>query len=276
MSDGESTTPAPRPRPSYGLPGPTGAAPEPVQGHARPSYGAPAQDAPWGAAPSAGVPAAHASDGGARGGGWGDPTRPDGSPQAAHDPFGPQTGPLPSSGAPTPRPRRRRGLWPLVSGLVLLLVIAPLALIVGIVWTVSSLSADITAGPQAMEGGTAQVEVEGNQMLIVYVPQEDLAEATCTVEGSSGGAITTVPSSTEVTFPDGSQYVQVLGAVAIEDTTATLSCTGTDAPVYMGPFDALGMIAPALIGAIVSVVAGLIGLVLTIVGIVLLLRSRRS
>ncbi|MDN5900896.1 MAG: hypothetical protein L0H74_12595, partial [Brachybacterium sp.] len=53
MSDGESTTPAPRRRPSYGLPGPTSPAPDaaPPYGdspYGGPSYGAPSTPAPGG------------------------------------------------------------------------------------------------------------------------------------------------------------------------------------------------------------------------------------
>ena len=48
MSDGESTTPAPRKRPSFGLPGPTTPAPG-----ADPQPGAPIHD-PYGQAPQQG------------------------------------------------------------------------------------------------------------------------------------------------------------------------------------------------------------------------------
>jgi hypothetical protein len=85
-----------------------------------------------------------------------------------------------------------------------------------------------------------------------------------------------VPSSTATTFGDGSEYVQVLGVASLQDTTATISCTGTEAPAYLGPYSLFGMMAPLVIGPIIGVVAGLVGLVLTIVGIVLLVRSRRA
>lgn len=263
MSDGESTTPAPRKRPSFGLPGPTTPAPG-----ADPQQGAPSHD-PDGQAPHQGYG------------------------QTSHGASfadGPQTGPLPPGalaasppGGPSAsgpgrsgRSGRRRGVLPLVIGLVLLLVIAPAATIVGIVWSLGSLVGDASEGPTPMEASSATLELSANEMVIVYVPAADAATAECTAEGSDPGAITTVPSSTATTFGNGEEYVQVLGVASLQDTTATISCTGTDAPAHLGPYSLFGMMAPLVIGPIIGVVAGLVGLVLTIVGIVLLVRSRRA
>ena len=260
MSAGDPTTPAPRKRPSFGLPGPTTPAPG-----ADPQPGAPIHD-PYGQAPQQGY--GQASYG-------------------ASFADGPQTGPLPPSAlaashtggpsAPGPgRPGRRRGVLPLVIGLVLLLVIAPAATIVGIVWSLGSLVGDASEGPTPMEASSATLELSANEMVIVYVPAADAATAECTAEGSDPGAVTTVPSSTATTFGNGEEYVQVLGVASLQDTTATISCTGTDAPAHLGPYSLFGMMAPLVIGPIIGVVAGLVGLVLTIVGIVLLVRSRRA
>lgn len=264
MSDGEPTTPAPRKRPSFGLPGPTqpvpGAEPQPGPSqHGEPRHGS-WQGSPY-APQSSSDPQAHG-----RHGGYGEM---------------PVTGPPPpsvSSSPPSPggsRTRRRRGVLPLVIGLVLLVVIAPVATIVGIVWSVSSLVGDASSGPTPMEASST-LELSAQEMVIVYVPAEDAATAQCTAEGTSAGDLTTVPSSTSTTFGDGSEYVQVLGVASLQDTTATISCTGTDAPAHLGPYSLFGMMAPLVIGPIIGVVAGLVGLVLTIIGIVLLVRSRRA
>ena len=184
-------------------------------------------------------------------------------------------GPGPGPGARL-APRRRRGLWPLIIGLVLLVGVAPVVTIGGFIWSISSLAGDAPTGPVPMEGATAQIEVPANEMLIVYVPKADEATAECTAEGADPGAVTTVPSSSDTTFGNGEEYVQVLGIAAVQDTTVTVTCTGTDAPAHLGPYSMVSMAGPLLIGLVVGVLAGLIGLVLTVIGIVKLVRSRRA
>ncbi|WP_245822534.1 hypothetical protein [Brachybacterium avium] len=163
----------------------------------------------------------------------------------------------------------------MIIGLVLLLVIGPAATIGGIVWSVGSLAGDAASGPTVIGADSSEIDVSANEMLIVYVPQEDAAGAECTAEGSQPGALSVVPSASSVTFGDGSRYEQKIGVAVLEDTTVTISCTGTDAPAYLGPYSLFGMAAPLLIGPIIGLISGLVGLVLTIVGIVLLVRSRR-
>ena len=230
MSDGESSTPAPRRRPTYGLPGPTG---QPSQ-HA----------APFGDDPVTALPA---------------------SPPPA--PEGPDSG---RSGRSGPR----RGVLPMVLGLVLLVVIAPLAVVIGLVWGFGSLVGDTAQGPTVFDAGGEQIELSANEMLIVYIPSEDAAGASCAPEDSA--AVSSVPTSGSVEFPDGTSYEQSLGLLALEDTTVTLSCTGTEQPGYLGPYNVLQMAGPMLLGPIIGVVAGLAGLALTIVGLVLVLRSRAA
>ena len=233
MSDGESSTPAPRRRPTYGLPGPTG----------QPSgHGAPFGDDPVTALPASPPPS----------------------------PEGPGSGRASRTGGAA----RRRGVLPLVLGLVLLVVIAPLAVVIGLVWGFGSLVGDTAQGPTVFDAGGEQIELSANEMLIVYIPSEDAAGASCAPEDSA--AVSSVPTSGSVEFPDGTSYEQSLGLLALEDTTVTLSCTGTEQPGYLGPYNVLQMAGPMLLGPAIGVVAGLAGLVLTIVGLVLLLRSRSA
>lgn len=248
MSDGESSTPAPRPRPSYGLPGPV------------PS----AQDAPaqW---TGAGQQAPQHQ-------------QAPGHQPALQDPWGPALrvpAPPPGPSAAT-APRKRRGLVMLIIGLVLLLVVGPAATIIGLVASLGSLAGDASQGPTVMTGSSVELELPAREMVILYVPAEDADAAECTAESTVPGALTTVPSSTPTTFGDGSEYVQVLGVASLEDSTVTVSCTGTDAPAYLGPYSMLGMMGPLVIGPLVGLIAGLVGLVLTIIAIVRLVRSRRA
>lgn len=242
MSERDSTPGGSR-RPTYGLPGPT----------------------PSGDAPSAPSTSGYA----------GPPSSASryGAPQTAGSGYEPSFAP---AGGPPPATRtRRRGIVPLVIGLALLVVLAPIAFIGGLVWSLGSLASDAVSGPQPLTGGSGEVTIAANEMIIVYVPTED-SGATCTVEGPEAGSVTIVPSSGTVTFGDGSTYEQTIGVAAVADATVTVSCIGTDAPAYLGPYSLFGIAGPLLIGPIIGVLLGLVGLVLVIVGIVKLVRSGRS
>lgn len=264
MSEQDGRTPgARRPRPVYGLPAdPSAAPPAPQPGAPQPAP--PAQDGTpagsWGAPASA----------------WQSPPPAAGGP-GPWGPGGPGTDGSGTGGQhPAAAGRRRRGIVPLVLGLVMLLVLAPAALVIGLVLSVDHLVGDAVAGPTPMPGGTATVEVPGSSMVIVYVAEADAATAECTATGE-GGTVTVVPQSSTVQFGDGSTYHQVLGAVAQGDTTMTLSCTGVTAdPGYLGPYSMYRTAGPMFIGLGGGVLLGLIGLVLLIIGIVALVRSRRS
>lgn len=174
----------------------------------------------------------------------------------------------PGSGEPPTRPRRR-GRVPLALGLVLLVVIAPVFFIGGIAWAMSSVVGDAGRGPTEFTAAEQQITLDANHMVFVYVPAE-ATDATCT----ASGGVTTIASDAEVTFGNGSTYRQALGVAATSDTTATITCTGTDAPAYLGPYSMFGIALPLLLGPVIGVLAGLVGLVLTIVGTVLMVRRR--
>lgn len=273
MPDGESTTPGPRKRPVYGRPAPASAG-----AASGPDSAAHSGSAHSGSAQGASVQGGSAHSGFTHSGFAQDPSS---QGSFAHEPYPdtPATGPLPaqpprSSGGSSPS--TRRGLAPLIIGLVLLLIIGPAATIGGLVWSFSSLVGDATTGPTVVEGGTGELEIGKNEMLILYVPAADADSAQCTAEGSSSGAVTEFPTSGSVTFGNGTSYEQALGVAATADTTVTISCTGTDSPAYLGPYSVTKMAAPMLIGPIIGIIAGLIGLILTIIGIVRLVRSRRA
>ena len=266
MSDGESPTPSPRKRPTYGLPGPSG----PSTDTGFPEQPDPGSQWPHDRSePSGSFPGPNYGDSGSAwyGSSAGSPAGPAPWSQAQ-----------PGYGGPSPEapPRKRRGLLPLIIGIVLLVIVAPVAFIGGIIWSMSSVMGDAVAGPTVLEGGSGEVEVAANEMLLLYVPAEEAEAAECSAEAVGGGSVSTVPTTGTTQFGDGSEYEQTLGVAALEDTTVAITCSGTEAPAYLGPYSLLGVAAPLLIGPIVGVVAGLIGLVLIIIGIVLLVRSRSS
>jgi hypothetical protein len=135
-------------------------------------------------------------------------------------------------------------------------------------------------GEQAVSGpatlGTEDtMDLESWEMVTVYIPQTDVdAGAGCTAEADDPSQIQQVPSSSQVQFPDG-MYVQTLGIMATGDTAVTITCEGTDAAAFLGPFSVAKMMGFMIGGPILGLLTGTIGLVLLVIGIVLLVRSRR-
>lgn len=184
-------------------------------------------------------------------------------------------GPPPDGPAPQRR-RKRRGTVPLVLGLVMLLLLAPATLIIGIAVAINGIASEAAAAPTPMSGSQASVEMQANQMLVVYVPEADADTAECTAEATEPDSITTVSSGGSVQF-DGENYQQHLAVGSLADTTVDISCTGTTADaVYVGPYSLFGVAVPLLIGIIGGVVLGLIGLLLLVIGIVMKVRTSRS
>ncbi|PZP14632.1 MAG: hypothetical protein DI611_11425 [Brachybacterium faecium] len=273
MSERDGTSGGSR-RPTYGLPGPLpgsdGPAPQdpyaaPQDPYAAPDGGQQGGPSPYSAQGSPGF-AAQGSPGYGTSGY--DPSAP-AAPAHVH---GAQPGPVGYGQQPK---KRRRGIIPLVIGLVLLVVVAPLVTIGGLVWAFGSLASDTMTGPEVLSGGSGEVTVSANEMIIVYVPTADAESTTCTAESSGQASdIVVTPTSGTVTLGDGNSYEQTIGVAALSDTTVTVTCEGTDSPAYLGPYSLFGIAVPMLIGPAIGVLAGLVGLVLVIVGIVKLVRSR--
>jgi hypothetical protein len=263
-----------RRRPSYGLPGPQqgpqgqssyGSSPQPGNG-----YGSPAQGG-------------HGSPAGADGAGYG------GGPSAS-DPFGPPATPtgrmgyaggpgFPVHGATAPR-KKRRGIIPLVIGIVLV--------VVGLFTTFFGAVAGVTVGAmksgsgsftaQPFDGDSATMDLDGYSMVMIAVPEEDAGKARCTVDSSIQGAITETDTEQDLPMPDGSTYKTTTSFITTQATTATIDCEGTDSPAYVGPIglslsDVGG---PLIVGTVIGALPGILGVVLIIVGIVKLVRSGRE
>ena len=260
MTESDSTASRPqRARPTYGLPGPVHSGFTPGGGTGSDADRPHAADGsrPHGAS-TAGAPAGTAPGTSADGAASGTNSTPTGS----------TLGGGPGPGEPQKR-TRRRGRVPLALGIVLLVLIAPVFFIGGIAWAMSSVVGDAGRGPTEFSAAEQQIDLDANHMVFVYVPAE-ATDATCT----ASGGVTTIASDAQVTFGNGATYRQALGVAAASDTTATITCTGTDAPAYLGPYSMFGIALPLLLGPVIGVLAGLVGLVLTIVGIVLMVRRR--
>src|SRR5699024_12164300 len=96
---------------------------------------------------------------------------------------GSPAGPVPSAQAPR---RKQRGLLPLIIGIVLLVVVAPVAFIGGVLRSISSVVEDAVAGPTVLEGGRREGEVAANELRLLCGPAAD-AEAGERSAGAVGG-----------------------------------------------------------------------------------------
>ncbi|GEM_PF-3552603 len=276
MSDDRSGSS--RPRPSYGLPGPSSTPSAP--GSSRPVYGLPGQ-----------TPSAPAPDGWEHGA-QAPPVHPAGPSTTGSDPWsgpalagvaglgepGSPSSPPPWGAAPTgptPMPSRgRRGLVQLLVGIACFLL-GGIALVVGVVMAFGSVVGAVTDGPQAFGGPSGSIDAAGGHMYLVLVPEAQADAATCTADATDDSVVDVTPASGTVDFADGSgTYRQMLGVWAHEDTTITITCEGADAS-YVGPVSPTRLLLPLAIGVIGGLLLGVLGLILVIVGIVRLRRSSR-
>jgi hypothetical protein len=278
----------------YGLPGPTQGQPTQSGGQRqRPSYGLPGpqQGRPGQAAP----------------GGYGSPTSgPDaqqGQPGSS-DPFGPPptpTGPMGYEGGPgypvlgadgthraggsngtggtggglggTAGPQKRRGIIPLVVGIILLLI-SPFPTLIGVAVGSSGLVDDLTSS-KPLDGDSATEQLDSWQMVIVAVPTGDVDNASCTMSSPDNGALVEQSTSGQIPLENGRTYELTRIGVASSSTEVSITCDGSNDAVYIGPMSMWGFMGRMLAGFGISTVIGILGIVLTIVGIVKLVRSRR-
>lgn len=154
------------------------------------------------------------------------------------------------------------------------LVLSGIALAIGLAVSVSSLSGAATAGVQPIGAASTTFAAESGSMRILWVPQA--STTTCTASGANPGAVQTAKTSGSAPMgPHGEVYEQRLGIIAFESTDVTVTCDGADAAL-MGPIDPYRVIVPIGLGLLIGTVLGILGLLLAIVGIVRLVRSRRA
>lgn len=275
----DETSPSRRPRPSYGLPGPTG--PE-HRGDQTPGWSGPGGSSASGSSAvggsSAPRPVSSADHPQLRSGGapspspWGQGTPGAGGGNGDGGPW--STEPWPGGPAVAARPRGGRRM--LIAGIVLL-VLGVLAGVIGLVLALSRTAAPLSDGLTPFEGSSTTLELSAGKMSYVYVPVADAASTTCTADPAEANTIEVVPlSGTAPVGPAGEDYEQTLGIVARQSATVTVTCEGTDGAGTIGPFSMWGIVLPLLLGVGAGLLLGLVGLVLTIIGIIRLVRAGRA
>lgn len=184
--------------------------------------------------------------------------------------------------------KKRRGLGALITGLVLMLLVAPLLFVGGLTFAARNVVNIARDAQTVAPGGTLTLKAGESALVVVDVgpaPNNSLsvndtsADATqsCTMTGPAGEATVDSTSGLSANL-DGRHYESAGLFTATDAGTYTLTCSGP-AKVMTGA-DATGIagrtVAAALIGFVAASVAGLLGLILLIVGIVRMRRSSRS
>lgn len=179
----------------------------------------------------------------------------------------------PSYGAPAPKRRGLKrmilGILAMVTSAVLVLVGAFLGAVIGAAVSMASIdAADVTVIAPGQ-----QVELTDG----IYFLGSTQSGATCTVTGTPAGSIENdSDSSGAFTFDkDGTTYSVVSQLTVTGTATAGIDC-GPGAELAIAPIGFGGMITGFLIGIGLPILLGLVGLILTIWGIVLMIRTRRT
>ena len=182
---------------------------------------------------------------------------------------------------------KRRGVWPLVIGLVLMVIVAPVVFFGGVTYAAKHV-VDVARDAELVQsGGTVTLDANEKALVMVDVgaaPNSELsvnsdtsvATQTCEVAGPDGVATVDTGFGLSANL-NGRSYESAGVYTATSAGAYTVTCAGP-AKVLSGA-DATGLIGgtlmPAVVGFLLATLAGLVGLGLAILGIVRLVRSRR-
>ena len=182
---------------------------------------------------------------------------------------------------------KRRGVWPLVIGLVLMVIVAPVVFFGGVTYAAKHV-VDVARDAELVQsGGTVTLDANEKALVMVDVgaaPNSELsvnsdtsvATQSCEVAGPDGVATVDTGFGLSANL-NGRSYESAGVYTATSAGAYTVTCAGP-AKVLSGA-DATGLIGgtlmPAVVGFLLATLAGLVGLGLAILGIVRLVRSRR-
>ena len=174
--------------------------------------------------------------------------------------------------AQAPRPRRRGikrtvfGALGLLANAIGLVVMPNIAAMIGAVLTMSSNTALTPLDPAG-----DSFQASSFSLYTIAVPQEDLGTTTCEIDGTD---IDVTPGSTEITSGDvdGVAYYDLYDVQAFGDQEVTVTCEGGEA-VALWDAGMGGVLISLGIGVALPVLLGLVALVMTIWGIIALVRS---
>lgn len=184
---------------------------------------------------------------------------------------------------------KRRGLGALISGLVLMLIVAPVVFGIGAWYGARHLSDVANSAQTVTQGGTIKLDAGEDIFVMVDVGASGTSGfsvdknsgtlQSCEVTGADGTATSSTDASVLHVNYNGRSYESAGVFTAPSAGDYTISCANGPTKVITGDAAsnfAGGTIMPVLVGLGIATLAGLLGLVLTIVGIVKLVRSGRE
>lgn len=211
-------------------------------------------------------------------------SQPQYAPQAQQGAFGGYGTPYGYGGAAVKPKQKPIGIILTLIGVVLLVVAVVLLFIAG--WRaisgftneMGSFSKLGKANSEFADGkATYDFEVDGFEMVVVYIPKADAENATCKAVLEDGTELEAEEDSSdsESLTIDGQEYVSYKDTFFAYNVKGkgTLTCEGVSAPVsVIGPLNVLNMLGGDGIGwGLGSLVCGLIGGLLFFVGIIVMI-----
>lgn len=263
-----------RPRPTYGQ----SANEAPNQYN---SYGQPSASGPQGSSPYQSAP--EYSPSGQQFQPQNQYAQPQYAPQAQQGAFGGYGTPYGYGGAAVKPKQKPIGIILTLIGVFLLIVSAVLFGVAvwrtgsGFVSEMGDLSKLDKANSEFADGkATYDFEVDGIEVIAVYIPKVDAENATCKAvleDGTELEAQNDSSDSDSLTI-DGQEYVSYKDAFLSNNDKGkgTLTCEGVSAPVsVIGPINPLNMVGAGIGWGLGSLVCGLIGGLLFFVGIIVMI-----
>lgn len=183
---------------------------------------------------------------------------------------------------------KRRGIGMLITGLVLMLLVAPLLFGIGAWYGVKHIKDVADSAQTVTQGGTLALDANEKALVMVDVGsgsgssfnvETGTATQACDVTGPDGGALVATDTDKITATLNGRRYESAGVFQATGAGDYTINCSGGPTKVITGD-KVEGMIGgtflPVALGFGAATLAGIIGLILTIVGIVKMVRSGRE
>ncbi len=175
--------------------------------------------------------------------------------------------------AQAPRPRRRGvkrtvfGALGLVANAVGLVVMPVVAAIIGaaVIFSGSTEMTPLDPAGDSFEASTWS-------MYTIAVPQEDHGTTTCEIEGADISVSPSEAQDVSIGSVDGVPYYDLYDVQAFGEQEVSVTCTGGEA-VALWDAGMGGLLITVGVGVLLPVVLGLVALVMTIWGIIALVRS---